>query len=69
MDAALEPTPAIVKGLSYVVQCPNCGVLVAVPANGKARTELGSCPSCSRNQRWELVQLPIGPFKPVENAQ
>lgn len=68
MDVRLSPTPAMVQGVSYVAQCPNCGVLVAVPTNGRARSELGACPSCALNSRWSAVDVPVGPFKPDGDA-
>jgi hypothetical protein len=69
MNVDLFPTPAMVRGVSYVAQCPHCGVLIAVPENGKARSELGACPACSRNERWQSVDVPIGPFKPAGDPQ
>lgn len=68
MDLRLSPTPAMVQGVSYLAQCPNCGVLVAVPTNGRARRELGACPSCALNSRWTAVDVPVGPFRPDGDA-
>lgn len=68
MNIELSATPAMVRGVSYVAQCPNCGVLIAVPEEGRHRIDLGSCPSCSLNRGWSPVDVPVGPFKPAGDA-
>lgn len=68
MNIELSATPAMVRGVSYVAECPNCGVLIAVPSNGRAQRELGACPSCALNSRWQTADVPVGPFKPAGDA-
>lgn len=66
----LKPTIAWEKGLTLVVQCSNCGTLIAVPradlwARGDRRFGLGPCPACAEAaDLWEQ-SLPVGPYDSV----
>lgn len=65
MDLQLTATPAMVRGVQYLAQCPDCGVVIVVPDAAKSKRELGPCPACSRNARWSHVDPPVAGFTEV----
>jgi hypothetical protein len=60
----LEPTIAMRRGEQYVVQCVNCGALLAVSTlNGHRHPhELGPCPACHETRGWSQQHVPVGPY-------
>lgn len=71
-DISVRPTIAMQRGDSFISQCGYCGLLVCVPGRGIDGThrgasrpaELGTCPSCGRDQGWWQQEPGVGPFKP-----
>lgn len=59
------------RGLAWVAQCAQCGLLAAVVGglgDDPAPTRLGACPACGHG-RWWRQRLPVGPFRPAGNGQ
>lgn len=65
LGLVLEPTIAMRRGESFVVQCNWCGCLLAVSGNAQARQprDLGACPACNEHTEWWPQHVPVGPFK------
>lgn len=72
----LKPTIAWERGDSIVVQCSNCGTLMAIPRRSgaghpywdrmKPRWGLGPCPACKTESALWKQDLPVGPFEEEE---
>lgn len=64
LGLTLEPTIAIHRNQSFVVQCGSCGALLTVPQHpGRtAPHKLDACPICSRTD-WHAQHLPVGPYR------
>lgn len=65
---ALDPTPAMVAGESYVTQCAWCGLLACVVGGIEkpAPKTIGACPACGRTEWWRQ-ELPVGPFHTLDS--
>lgn len=61
LELVHRPTIAETRGETAVMQCLQCGTLVAT----HVRVKLGACPSCS-SSAWKRQPTEVGPFRKAD---